>query len=122
MSIANRYNHAAVSRYNYEFPEPGTAHYVTLKEMYSEQAPERIFGVYALFINDKGNYGPQPIACSDGRLIFNLPAHLLEDVKKMREDPEVTEAINDGKLGFKIRTYQRKGSRSVLYTVEWVDM
>lgn len=122
MSIANKYNREVKSHYNYEFPEPGTAHYVTLKEMYSENNPDRIFGVYGLFINNKGSYGPQPVAGSDGKLIFNLPQHLLPAIEEMRKDPEVTQAINDGKLGFKIRTYQRKGSKAVNYTVEWVDM
>lgn len=122
MSIAEKYNSNKGPVFNYEFPEKGEAKYVTLKDMYSASKPDRVFGIYALFINTKGSYGPQPVVCSDGNLIFNFPVHMLEKIQDMRNDPEAVQAINDGKLGFKITTYQRKGSRSVNYSAEFVDM
>lgn len=118
-AIANKYNKKA-AHYTYNFPkEP---YYKKLEELYDPKNPEQVFMVYGLYINRSGKYGDQAIAATDADVIINLPNHLLEDVKLMREDDELTEAINHDKVGMKIRPYQVKGKRGTFYTVEWVDL
>lgn len=118
-NFASKYNKTA-AHYNYIFPSDPV--YRKLEDLYDKKEPEKIFPVYALFINTKGSYGEQAIACTENEVIINLPMHLVDTVKKMREDDELTDAINADKFGLKIRTYQKNGSRKTFYSVEWCDL
>lgn len=117
--FASKYNKTG-THYNYIFPTEAT--YKNLKELYDSKNPEKIFPVYGLYINTKGSYGEQAIAGSEGDLIINLPQHCVETVKEMRLDDELTDAINNDRFGFKIRTYQKSGDRRTFYSVEWCDI
>ena len=94
--------------------------FYSLKNLYDSNKPDTVYRVLALFINDRGRYGDQPLALTPHYYV-NLPVHLLDDVMKMIRDQEIVDQINKGQAGFKIRTYSnRNGGTS--YSVEWVDL
>lgn len=117
--FANKYNQKH-SSYNYTFPEVPV--YVKPAFLYKENGPETIYMVRGLFINDKGNYGPQAVIATDDSMIVNLPQYMTAKVQEMQEDEELTQAINQGLFGFKVYEYTRKGETRKLYSVEWVDL
>ena len=117
--FANKYNQKH-SSYNYQFPEVPV--YVKPAFLYKENGPDMIYPVRGLFINDKGNYGPQAVVATDASMIVNLPQHMTAKVQEMQEDEELTQAINQGLFGFKIYEYTRKGETRKLYSVEWIDI
>lgn len=117
--FANKYNKSA-AHYTYIFPDNPS--YKKLEELYDRQNPDKVYPVYGLYINTKGSYGEQAIAATENAVIINLPMHLVDVVKQMREDAELTEAINADKFGLKITTYQKNGSRKTFYSVEWCDL
>lgn len=117
--FANKYNKQH-SSYNYTFPEVPV--YVKLSFLYKENGPDMIYPVHGLYINDKGQYGPQAVVATDAAMIVNLPSHMTETVQEMREDDELTAAINAGKFGFRIYEYTRKGEVRKLYSIEWADV
>lgn len=119
-NFANKYNKSSAAHYTYIFPDNPT--YKKLEDLYDSKHADKVYPVYGLFINTKGAYGEQAIACTENSIIINLPSHLVDVVKKMREDSELTEAINDDRFGLKITTYQRNGQRRTFYSVEWVDI
>lgn len=120
MGFANRFNSNRV-KYNYTYPEEAT--YVNLGELYdSEKKHGTVYRVLAVYINTKGRYGDQGCVAIDGSTIVNLPMHLLEACKAIREDVDATEQINSGRFGFRIKTYSRAGEKQKHYSVEWVDI
>lgn len=94
--------------------------YYKLESLYKSNGPDATYTVLALYINNKGRYGDQPLALTPHYYI-NLPEHLLNDVDSMIKDPEIVEQINKGMAGFKIRTYTNKNGK-VSYSVEWIDL
>lgn len=73
-----------------------------------------------VFVTTSELYGKSPVAITDGALI-NLPAHLLQEIEKIRKDPEMVAEIKAGLVGMKVYQYdskQRKDCRSI----EWVDV
>ena len=104
--FANKYNKKHTS-YNYQFPEVPV--YVKLGFLFKENGPDMVYPVRGLFINDKGNYGPQAVIATDSCMIVNLPQHMTAQVEEMQEDEELTQAINQGLFCFKIYEYTRKG-------------
>ena len=93
--------------------------YYSLKDLYTNN-PEGVYRVLALFINDRGKYGDQPLALT-ANFYINLPVHLLDDVTAMIKDKEIVDQINRGEAGFKIRTYNNRNG-GVSYSVEWLDL
>ena len=81
-----------------------------------------IVPIKGLFINKKGNYDPHPVAIAENGLI-DLPQHQTDTVNEILASPEVVEAIKQGKVAFKVRTYNatKFGNKECL-SVEWVDI
>lgn len=99
--------------------------YFKLSELIEQHEIEHVYIIDCLYINEKSQYGLAPVAgVADvkGSYMVNLPHHLLDDVKEMIADQEAIEAIQLGKAGFKIRSYQPKNSNRICYTVDWVDV
>lgn len=120
MGFANKFNSRRI-RYNYTYPEEAV--YTSLEELYAQEKTHgTVYRVLAVYINTKGKYGDQGCVAIDGSTIVNLPAHLLEACKTIREDAEATEQINNGCFGFRILTYSRGGEKKKHYTVEWTDI
>lgn len=98
--------------------------YYSLKDLYKAKGKDADYLILALYINEKGKYGKQPLALAriDGKQIYiNLPSHLLKDVDAMLADPDVIDQINKCNAGMKIRAYvNRNGGES--YSVEWLDL
>ena len=94
--------------------------YYSLRQLAESNKPGTVYKVLALFINDRGRYGDQPLALTPYYYV-NLPTHLLNDVTAMIRDNDIVDQINAGQAGFKIREYtNRNGGKS--YSVEWVDI
>lgn len=114
MSIASKYNHG--SRFTYEIPKD--APFKSLKD-FSEDSVITLRGLYT---SKKGKFGEEPNAIID-KAVVNLPKHLLGDVKDMMNDTEFVDAVNEGKVGFKVRTYEDTTyGKGTCYSVEWVDL
>lgn len=68
------------------------------------------YPIEALFINTKGKFGNQGVIyISDA--IVNLPNHLTSLIDDMRNDSEVTDAINERKLAFEVYEYKSDQGR-----------
>lgn len=75
----------------------------TLKELYEENGKEKRYLVTGLYTY-KGKFGEGCFAKSDGFNI-SLPSHMVETVKRIREDKESVEQINNGEVFIEIYTY-----------------
>ena len=120
MSIASKYNKG--SRFNYQWPTKEEATYAKLQGLYDVNNTDKVFTVRALLIGTKGKFGDEPVIGLDNNIIVNCPKHMVEVINMMLEDDDAIEAINAGKLGFKVRTYVDKTFGKLCYAVEWVDI
>lgn len=112
--IAAKYN--KVTRFTYQMPE--NAPYKNLKDF----GVDNTVILRGLYINTKGNFGEEPVAMTDNAYV-NLPKHLANDVSNMMADEEFITAVNEGKVGFKVRSYEdTKFGKGTCYSVEWVDL
>lgn len=68
------------------------------------------YTIQALFINTKGKFGDQGVIYTEDKII-NLPKHLLELIKDLRSDDEVTSAINSRQLAFEVYSYSTDEGR-----------
>ena len=62
------------------------------------------YNILAIFINTKGKLGDQGILITDDHQV-NMPLHLTDLAKELRQDEEVIEAINNRELAFEIYEY-----------------
>lgn len=95
--------------------------YVSLQDLVGMYDTDMQYVLHALYINNKGQYGPQALAVIDNYKV-NLPSHLLSDVREMLANPEDVAAINDGRAGFVIYTYTPKNGKQLRYSVNWIDI
>ena len=78
--------------------------------------------MYVFYINKKSQLGNAPVIICDGYYV-NCPKHMLDDVMDILQCAEDIADINDGKVGFKVRTYEAKNYKNKkCYGVEFVDM
>ena len=117
MSFAKKFNRST-PRYNVRINHPA---YTSLADLYRENGRDHVYPICAVYINEKGRFGPQGAVAIDESTIVNLPSHLLDACREIREDPEATEAINNEQAGFSIYTYENKTGR-LCYSVNWVDL
>ena len=111
MSLVSKFNR---KHFNFEIPE--NFKYKNLKEMFQEGGSEKKYVVKAIYINTNGKFGPSPLAVTNEELV-NLPQHLLEVVKQMRDDNEIVDAINNSKVAFSIYKYNETN-----YSINWLDI
>lgn len=116
MSIS-KFNHVSPFAFHLDVQEPK---YYSLRQLYEENGPDRIYVFLAMFISNKGQFGDQPILTTSAYYV-NLPKHLVNDCRAMMADPEIVDQVNSGKAGFKIREYRTKKNLKA-YSVEWVDI
>ena len=79
--------------------------FVTLKEVAEENGIEKILKVQGAFIFEGKKKKLRPVLIAEG-LKINLPDHMLKDVQKLLSKDEYIEAVNEGKCGFQITTYE----------------
>lgn len=115
LNTINQYNNKARYIYDSEVQRQ----YCNLKDLYNGNGKDAVYPVEALFINEKSKFGNAPVIVSGGYLV-NAPAHLLETVELMRKDDELTQLINDKKVGFTVYEYENQyGTR---HSLNWVEI
>ena len=117
MSFAAKHNKGS----KFSVDTEGWSEYRDLKSLYKED-PEAVRPVYGFYINKKSQFGNAPVIICDGYYV-NCPKHMLDDVMDILQCAEDIADINDGKVGFKVRTYEAKNYKNKkCYGVEFVDM
>lgn len=102
-NIINKYG-SAFPEYN--FPE-GERQFSKLQELNEDTK----YTIQALFINTKGKFGDQGVIYTSDKIV-NLPKHLLDLVKELRSDDEVTQDINERQLAFEVYSYSTDEGRT----------
>lgn len=85
---------------NFDFPEKDR----DFKKL-TELELGKKYTILALFINTKGKLGDQGILITEDYQV-NMPLHLTDLAKELRQDEEVIEAINNRELAFEIYEYK----------------
>lgn len=119
MSIASKYNKSHL--FNYEIPKD--AAYVKLGELYKQFGPDKTYTVRAMYISNKSKYSDEsPVVAIDEAMV-NFPTFMTDTIKDMMHDDEVIEAVNSGKLGFKIYQYEMKQYKGrIFFGATWIDL
>lgn len=94
------------------------APYEKLSHLYEVNGPDKEYALFGFYINTKGKYGPQAVCWTRGCYV-NLPDHMLDEVKKIMDDPEDVKQINEGHAAFKIYEYQANNRKG--YSVKLID-
>ena len=117
MSIA-RFNNEVVK---FEFEPSKDFTFKTLEELYKKNGKDEVYTVKGMFINTKGLYGDNPIVvCSE--YFVSLPHHLVDVVKEIRQDKQLVNDINGGKVGFEIYEYVQTKYNHKCYSINWLDI
>lgn len=77
------------------------------------------YGVNAVGISTKGNFGDSPFFVSGDTLVW-LPKHCTETIKEILADPDEVQEIKDGTIGVEVTTYTDKNGVT-RHTVQWFD-
>lgn len=93
--------------------------YVDTKDV-ADQVQSTVFQVRGIYINTKGLYDDAPVLALDSAYV-NLPAHLTPICKEILSDPQAVAAINAGRVGFTIYTYEKPTYKKTCYSIKWVD-
>jgi len=94
--------------------------YMKLKELYSENGEEKVYGVYAVFINENDKFGKAPVFAT-GEEYVNIPRHMLGTCEEILKDADAIKQINDGEVGFKITQYYNEKYNKQCYGIEFLD-
>lgn len=116
MSFLDKFN----DKQRFDFETPDEFEYRTLSDLVTKYGIEAQHQVKALFINTKGKFGDSAVGVTDKELV-NLPHYLTDTVKKMIDDEELVQMVNDGKVGFTIREYTSK-QYGKNFTIDWVQI
>ena len=106
---------------NFTFEPKENFTYKTLEELYKENGKSKIYVVKGLFISNKSRYGESAI-CVNENHFTNLPNHLINTVKEIRQDTQLVADINNNKVGFTIYEYVQEQYNKTCYSVNWVDL
>lgn len=118
MSFAAKHNKGSVFNIDTE----GWEEFRDLKSLLKDNGPDEVYAVHGFYINRKSQFGDAPVIISDGYFV-NCPRHMLEEVNAIMTDKEDIDAINNGLVGFKVRTYEAKNyNNRKCYGVEFVDL
>ena len=79
--------------------------FVNLKEIAEENGIDKVLKVQGAFTFEGKRGKLRPVLIADGHKI-NLPDHMLKDIQKLLSKDEYIQAVNDGKCGFLITTYE----------------
>lgn len=102
-NILNKYSNGGTPQYDFNKED---REFVKLQDLKTSVK----YPIEALFINTKGKYGNQGVIYTDGSIV-NLPNHLTSLIEEMRNDSEVTDAINARKLAFEVYEYESEQGR-----------
>lgn len=97
--------------------------YHELQDIFDNE--DTVYNVEGIYINDKGLFEPRPCVVANTehwRGYVNLPAHLTSVCEEILRDRNAVAAINAGKVGFSIYSYEAKNYNNKLcYSIRWVD-
>ena len=79
--------------------------FVNLKEIAEENGIDKVLKVQGAFTFEGKRGKLRPVLIADSHKI-NLPDHMLKDIQKLLSKDEYIQAVNDGKCGFQITTYE----------------
>ena len=132
-SISKKYNKEKLFNINTDGFE-----YVSLEDLYKERennvsfedfddsaelkeiVEETVFQVRGIYINTKGLFDDAPVVALDSAYV-NLPAHMTQICQEILKDPQAIAAINAGRVGFTIYTYEKPQYHKTCYSIKWVD-
>lgn len=115
-NFASKYNKGSL--FTTKLSGKGT--YTTLKELFNENGTDKSYLVLNLYINTKGRFGDNPVVLTEDDLLVNLPSHLLETVKEMRQDEDFINACNNHEVAFSI--YQYTNANGSGFSINWLDV
>lgn len=104
---------------------PKKCEYKSLCDLFNDFGEDTIYTIQGLYVNTKGKYGDSIVClCKNDKadnIVVNFPKHLTDSGKRVIHSNDCINAINDGKAGFRIKTYN--DSDNVLrYSIEWLDL
>lgn len=96
-----------------------------LSELFDAENPDKVYPIMSAWINSKGNYKPHGVLVTtiDGIkfIAVDIPEFMNDSVEKLFTDQVYYDAINAGKLGFKIYTYDSQ-RRKGCFSIKFVDI
>lgn len=93
-----------LARFEFEEKE---REFIKLSELVEKYGMKKEYIVRALFTNKESKFGEQGVIVTDDYNV-NLPNHLTELIKEMRQDEDVVNIINAGEVQFTIYEYENK--------------
>ncbi|WNM64244.1 single-stranded DNA binding protein [Staphylococcus phage vB_SA_STAP152] len=93
-----------LARFEFEKKE---REFIKLSELVEKYGMKKEYIVRALFTNKESKFGEQGVIVTDDYNV-NLPNHLTELIKDMRQDEDVVNIINAGEVQFTIYEYENK--------------
>ncbi|QEG07424.1 single stranded DNA-binding protein [Staphylococcus phage SA1-CTA1] len=93
-----------LARFDFEEKE---REFIKLSELVEKYGIKKEYIVRALFTNKESKFGEQGVIVTDDYNV-NLPNHLTELIKDMRQDEDVVDIINKGEVVFSIYEYENK--------------
>lgn len=112
-NLLSKYSNGGASKYDYDKEKQRP--YVKLKELNKDEK----YTIEAIFINTKSKFGPQGAILTEEHVV-NLPTHLTDMIVDMRDDDEMTEAINQRLVAFEIYTFTSKKYNRESYSINIV--
>lgn len=95
-----------------------TNEYISINEFLQDHSIENRYVVHGMFVTKSGKYGPRGVVVLDGYNLY-VPKHVNDTIVKIRENPDMVEAINAGHCDLIFREYEKDGRNHI--TVSFVD-
>lgn len=114
MSFAQRNN---LPELTYQIPSD--LPFVSLSQLVEGHDIDQVYHLRTLLLNDKGAYGDQYVAVTDGYKV-NLPTHMTRKIAPLLRDKRNVREINEGKVGFRVEEYENE--HGTFFTLKWVDI
>ena len=126
MSFASRMN--KVNRWNVDTEtflknEDGKFVYKSLKDLYEEHGKDMVYPCNGVFIisaeKSHSKYGATAVLIGSQSFV-NLPSYMIDDVKEILADDQLTQLIQTGHVAYSIHEYDSHGK--TCYGLTWVDV
>lgn len=112
--LLNKYGNGNNPKFDYD--NERKRQFIKLNELEMDKP----YTIHAMFINTKGNFGDQGVIITEDYNV-NLPMHLTDLIKEMRQDSDVIDAINERQLAFKPYSFVSKKYNRESYSFDLVQ-
>lgn len=86
----------------------------------SELDKSKVYKLDGVYLN-RSKFGNQGVAIvTDEKILVNLPLHLTETINAILSDVEAIETIENGKVGFTVKTYEKNNKEC--FSITFVDL